>query len=57
MDVSGFTCLAVVLIPIQLYILYWIIRLAVRGGIEDADRRKHARLVDEQRWKAIQERE
>jgi hypothetical protein len=34
---------ALVFYAVGLVLLYWVIRLAVRGGIEDADRRRAAR--------------
>lgn len=56
MHVDRYTCLMAMVVPLVLFIWYWIIRLAVRGGIEDADRRRQKRVIDEQMWKSIQER-
>jgi hypothetical protein len=39
----GAVVAALVFYAVGLLLLYWVIRLAVRGAIEDADRRRGAR--------------
>ncbi|NUT33067.1 MAG: hypothetical protein HOV79_08335 [Hamadaea sp.] len=43
-------------VAIAVYIQYWVIRLAVRGGIEDAAGRRRARVEQERLWQAIEAR-
>lgn len=48
--------ITLIAVAIGVYIQYWIIRLAVRGGIEDAAARRRARVDQERLWQAIEAR-
>lgn len=50
------TLLWILLIVFSCFLQYWIIRLAVRGGIEDAGRRRLASLAEEELWRSINEK-
>jgi hypothetical protein len=51
MEAALFSLLVLpVLLAIGLFILYWVIRLAVRHGIRDADQQRGKRRSDGSSW-------
>ncbi len=44
----------IVMILVSLFAQYWILRLAVRGGVEDAERRRLAKIAELQFWDEVE---